>query len=144
MRVDRIQLAVHTACEVLMRDLIRNNANPSPEAVHRAAATEQNLEQLLTFETDLMVHFPVRRKYRKPGGMRGHHAKRSTFRLELSKGSRYTGGDRQIRNNMSFIIGIFARLIPHHSPVLRCTTCIHPSLPNPAPHMIFLQKHPHL
>jgi len=54
-------LAVHAACEVLIRDLIRNNADTSPEAMQRAAATEQNLEQLLAFETDLMMHFPVRR-----------------------------------------------------------------------------------
>jgi len=51
-----VQLAFCTACEVLIRDLIRNSGNTSPEAAHRAATTEQSLDQLLKFVTQTVVH----------------------------------------------------------------------------------------
>lgn len=54
-------LSVHTACEVLMRDLLRCGADPSPAASQRAAMVENMLEHLFNFEVELMVHFPARR-----------------------------------------------------------------------------------
>lgn len=57
------QLSVHTACEVLMRDLLRCGADPSPAVSQRAAMVENMLEHLFNFEVELMVHFPARRVY---------------------------------------------------------------------------------